>query len=153
MEGTRATRNSQPYGCGMDAIEREVTLPVELEEAWGLLTRPDDLPGWLGAEVELDPTPGEAGRVVDHDGTVRRLVVETVDAGRHIAWRWWSDEDPDEVSHVEISLVPTERGTSVRVVEELVGSAPVARARAGEAWSHRLLHLEALLLVAAAVRG
>ena len=42
----------------------------------------------------------------------------------------------------------------MRVVEELVGATPVAQARrAGEAWSHRLLHLEALLLVAAAVRG
>jgi hypothetical protein len=33
--------------------------------------------------------------------------------------------------------------------------APVATARAAnaDAWSHRLLHLEALLLLAAAVRG
>ena len=135
------------------AIERQVNLPVELEDAWGLLTQPADLAGWLGAEVELDPTPGRGGRVVDHDGTVRRLVVETVEAGRRIAWRWWSEDDADEVSHVEITLVPTDTGTSVQVVEELVGSAPVARAQAGEAWSHRLLHLEALLLVAAAVRG
>ena len=137
----------------MDAVEREVNLPVELEEAWQLLTGPEHLPGWLGAEVQLDPTPGQPGRVVDHDGTVRRLVVETVDAGRRIAWRWWSDVDPGEVSRVEISLVPAEHGTAVRVVEELGRTAPVAQARAGEAWSHRLLHLEALLLVAAAVRG
>jgi uncharacterized protein YndB with AHSA1/START domain len=136
----------------MDAIEREVTLPVELEEAWELLTRPENLPGWLGAEVELDSTPGRPGRVVDHDGTVRRLITDTVDPGRRIAWRWWSDGDPDEVSHVEISLAPAEQGTSVRVVE-LVRAAPMAQARAGDAWSHRLLHLEALLLVAAAVRG
>ena len=30
---------------------------------------PTTRPAWLGAEVELDPTPGAAGRVVDHDGT------------------------------------------------------------------------------------
>jgi uncharacterized protein YndB with AHSA1/START domain len=137
----------------MDAIERQVTLPVELEEAWTLLTGDDDLPGWLGAEVELHPTPGAAGRVVEHDGTVRRLVVDTVDAGRRLGWCWWSDEDPAEVSRVEITLAPADGGTTIRVVEEVVGAAPVARARAGEAWSHRLLHLEALLLVAAAVRG
>ena len=41
----------------------------------------------------------------------------------------------------------------MRVVEGLVGATPVAQAQAGEAWSHRLLHLEALLLIAAAVRG
>jgi uncharacterized protein YndB with AHSA1/START domain len=141
----------------MDAIEREVTLPVEADEAWGLLTRPDDLPGWLGAEVELDLVPGRTGRVIDHDGTERRLVIDTVEAGRRITWRWWDEQEPDEVSHIEISLAPTADGTTVRVVEELVGATPVAharaQARAGEAWSHRLLHLEALLLVAAAVRG
>ena len=137
----------------MDSIERQVTLPVELEEAWALLTRPDALPGWLGAEVELDLVPGQAGSVLEHDGTLRRLVVETVEDHHRIGWRWWSDAAPDQVSQVEIEVLPTEGGTTVRVVEELVGATPVARAQAGEAWSHRLLHLEALLLVAAAVRG
>jgi len=137
----------------MDAIERQVTLPVDVDEAWELLTRPDDLPGWLGAEVELDPAPGRSGRVLDDDGTLRRLVVDTVDDGRRIAWRWWTDEAPHEVTQVEITLLPATGGTTVRVVEQLSCSTPMARARAGEAWSHRLLHLEALLLVAAAVRG
>jgi uncharacterized protein YndB with AHSA1/START domain len=137
----------------MDAIERQVTLPVDLEDAWALLTDPNDLPGWLGAEVALDPTPGEAGLVVDHDGTVRHLVIDTVDPGARIAWRWWTEDEPAAISHVEITLAPTAGGTNVRVVEELVGATRVAQARAGEAWSHRLLHLEALLLVAAAVRG
>ena len=137
----------------MDTLERQVTLPVERQEAWDLLTQPDHLSGWLGADVQLDPAPGEMGRVRDHDGTLRHLVVETVDPGRRIAWRWWSAEEPGEVSQVEISLVPAEAGTTVRVVEELVGATAVAQARTGEAWSHRLLHLEALLLVAAAVRG
>ena len=98
-------------------------------------------------------SPGEAGRVVDHDGTVRHLVIDTVDAGQRIGWRWWTEEDPGAVSHVEITLVPSDGGTSVRVVEELVGATPLAQARAGEAWSHRLLHLEALLRVGAADRG
>jgi uncharacterized protein YndB with AHSA1/START domain len=137
----------------MEAVERHVTLPVELEEAWRLVTCPDELRGWLGAEVALDPVPGSAGRVVDHDGRERRLVVDVVEPGRRIAWRWWSEEAPDQPSQVEISLVPTAEGTTVRVVEGLLGATPVARAQAGEAWSHRLLHLEALLLVAAAVRG
>ena len=135
------------------AIERRLTLPVDLEEAWRLVTRAEDLRGWLGAEVDLDPTPGGRGRVVDHDGTDRCVLVESVDEGRRISWTWWSDDTPGDASRVEISLLPATGGTTVRVVEELVGAAPVARARHGEAWSHRLLHLEALLLVAAAVRA
>lgn len=137
----------------MDPIRRQVTLPVDTDDAWALLTHADELARWLGAEVELEPTPGGGGRVVDHDGTERRLVVETAEAGERIAWRWWSDDAPEDVSRVEIRLTPTTGGTTVQVMEELVGATPVARASAGEAWAHRLLHLEALLLVAAAVRG
>ena len=84
---------------------------------------------------------------------MRRLVVDHVVPGRRLAWHWWDDDAPEQSSRVEITVVPVEQGTAVRVVEELVGATPVAQARAGEAWSHRLLHLEALLLVAAAVRG
>jgi uncharacterized protein YndB with AHSA1/START domain len=138
----------------METVERHVTLPAGLDEAWELLTDPDDLAAWLGREVALDPTPGAAGAVVDHDGTRRHLVVDEVDAGRRLAWRWWTDGDAAS-SRVEITLVPSDGGTEVRVVEQLLPSPTVARAsaKASEAWSHRLLHLEALLLVAAAVRG
>jgi uncharacterized protein YndB with AHSA1/START domain len=134
-------------------IERQVTLPTDLEAAWDLLTRPEELAGWLGAAVELEAAIGAAGLVVDHDGTTRRLVVDEVDEHRRLGWRWWVDDDGSDVSRVEISLAPADGGTCVRVVEEVAAGAPIAQASAGEAWSHRLLHLEALLLVAAAVRG
>jgi uncharacterized protein YndB with AHSA1/START domain len=137
----------------MPSIQREVVLPTDVDGAWRLLTRADDQAAWLGAEVDLDLTPGATGVVVDHDGTTRRLVVEGVDEGRRVAWTWWREDDQQTVSRVEITVVPVEHGTAVRVVEALPATAPTAAARAGEAWSHRLLHLEALLLVAAAVRG
>jgi uncharacterized protein YndB with AHSA1/START domain len=91
--------------------------------------------------------------VVDLDGTVRRLVVEEVTPGHRLVWRWWDESTADPASRVEIALVPAPDGTTVRVREAIAATSPVASARAGEAWSHRLLHLEALLLVAAAVRG
>jgi uncharacterized protein YndB with AHSA1/START domain len=140
----------------MEPIERQVTLPAELNEVWELLTRPDDLRAWLGDDVILDPTPGAAGRVIERDGTERRLVVEEADAGRRLSWRWWTDDEgPDTASRVEITLSPTDDGTLLRIVEQPLpgATAGVAQAHAGEAWSHRLLHLEALLLLAAAVRG
>lgn len=140
----------------MEPIERQVTLPAGLAEVWELLTRPDDLAAWLGDDVVLEPTPGAAGRVVERDGTERRLVVEDAKTEQRLAWRWWTEGDgPDAGSRVEITLSPTDGGTLVRVIERPLPSAvaSVARARVGEAWSHRLLHLEALLLLAAAVRG
>lgn len=140
----------------METVERTVTLPTDLEDAWALVTRPEDLAAWLGDEVQLELTPGATGRVVERDGTDRALVVERVEEGHRLSWRWWPEADgPDgAASRVEITLTPTEAGTVVRVVEAPVGpTAPIARAAAGEAWSHRLLHLEAHLLLAAAIRG
>jgi uncharacterized protein YndB with AHSA1/START domain len=138
----------------MDSIEREITLPVEIEQAWALLTRPDELSTWLGDDVVLDPVPGSRGHVLERDGSRRSLVVEEAIDGQRLSWRWWQGDDAADASRVEITLTPTRGGTTVRVVEHLpTTSTPVARAAAAEAWSHRLLHLEALLLVAAAVRG
>jgi uncharacterized protein YndB with AHSA1/START domain len=137
----------------METVERAVTLPTDLAEAWDLLTDPDDQSGWLGAEVELEPRPGAEGVVVDQDGTRRRLVVDRVSEGEGIAWRWWVDGDGAGASEVEIRLAPTLDGTLVTVTERQLATGPVACAAAGSAWSHRFLHLEALLLVALALRG
>ncbi len=79
------------------AVEREVQLDdVDTELAWELVTRSEDLEAWLGAEVDLDAVPGSTGRVVDRDGTVRHLVVEEVDAGRRMTWRWWTEGASDD---------------------------------------------------------
>jgi uncharacterized protein YndB with AHSA1/START domain len=141
----------------MDAVERHLTLPADLEDTWDLLTRPAELAGWLGAEVDLEPRPGAAGVVVDHDGTRRRLVVDEVDEGHRLSWHWAVEGDGGVVgpaSRVEITLSPAEEGTRLTVVERPLEPATAqASAAASGAWSHRLLHLEALLLVAAAVRG
>jgi hypothetical protein len=85
------------------------------------------------------------------------LIVERVDEGRCLSWRWWvvGDEPAHAGSRVEITLSPTTGGTLVRVVEQALPTATASlnHASTGEAWSHRLLHLESLLLVAAAIRG
>jgi uncharacterized protein YndB with AHSA1/START domain len=143
----------------METVERHLTLPGSPDQVWELLTRPDELGAWLGDDVVLDPTPGSAGRVLERDGTEHHLRVEQAETATRISWRWWRPgEDDAAASRVEITLTPSDEGTVLRVVEQL--PAPVtasARAsaapRASAAWSHRLLHLEALLLVAAAVRG
>ena len=141
----------------MDTVERHLTLPADLEDTWDLLTRPAELADWLGAEVDLEPRPGAAGLVVDHDGTRRRLVVDEVDHRRRLTWHWAVEGDDGIVgpaSRVEITLAPADEGTRLTVVERpLEPTTAQASAAASGAWSHRLLHLEALLLVAAAVRG
>lgn len=149
----------------MEHVERTVTLPTDLADSWELLTDPDELRRWLGDDVVLDPTPGATGRVVERGGSDRRLVVEEVDLHRGLTWRWWPEgDDPASGSRVDVTLAPDAHGgTVVRIVERPLPSAarrsgtPMASAmawahQATEAWSHRLLHLESLLLLAA-VRG
>jgi hypothetical protein len=60
-------------------VEREITVPVDPERAWELVTEPEHLEQWFAERVELDPTPGAPVRVVGDDGGERHGVVEEVD--------------------------------------------------------------------------
>jgi len=143
----------------METVERHVTLPTEPTEAWDLLTDPEELARWLGDEVDLDPTPGAPGRILERDGSDRHLIVEEVIEGHRLAWRWWREgDDPDaSASRVEITLSPAPDGTLVRVVERPLSAPSTWQARTSlgpaAAWAHRLLHLEALVLLAVVAAG
>ena len=81
------SRSATVWLRDMDAIERHVTLPVDLEEAWDLLTRPDDLAGVAGRARSCSTPPREPpGRVVDHDGT-RAAAGGRRRSSRADAWR------------------------------------------------------------------
>ena len=94
MEGRRAERRlATVWLRDMDAVERQVTLPVDLEEAWELSPAPTTWPRWLGAEVVARPharggRPGRRPRRHRAAAGGRRGR-----AGRRLAWRWWSDDD------------------------------------------------------------
>ena len=137
-------------------LQRELELDLDPELVWELITRPDDLAAWLGEEVDLEPVEGSAGRVVEDDGTVRRLVVGEVELGRRLSWDWWADGDADAtVSRVELTLDPTEHGTLLRVREVPhtgaavagAGAAPRASASLGRRWNRLLVDLELLAML------
>ncbi len=75
------------------AVVREVSLDADREEVWSALTEPDRLSAWLGGRVEVEVRPGGRGTVTRDDGASRRLVVEAVDPGRRLAFRWWPFEE------------------------------------------------------------
>ncbi|HEX2588934.1 MAG TPA: SRPBCC family protein [Gaiellales bacterium] len=102
------------------AVEREITVPVEPERAWELVTDPEHLERWFADHVELDPTPGSPVRVVDDDGGERHGVVEEVDAPRRLRFVWYAPPDGPP-STVEIEVAPDAAGSRISVVErELV---------------------------------
>lgn len=96
-------------------IEREITVPVEPERAWELVTEREHLEQWLAPEVEIDVRRGGGVRVVDDEGVERTGTVELVDAPRRLRFTWES-EDAD-LTVVEISVSPIEEGARIGVVE------------------------------------
>src|SRR4051812_16240639 len=88
----------------VDAVTREIVLPAEAGEVWEAITEPDRMCDWFGAEVHLDLWPGGAAEFVEQDGAVRRGVVEEVEPGRKLAYRWWP-EDGEQASRADESLV------------------------------------------------
>src|SRR3712207_2525484 len=107
---------AQPHGCAMlgkevtsmPSVRREVVLPVPRERAWELLTDPGELREWLADDAELDPEPGGEVRADDREG-----VVEDVEPGRRLAFRW---HDGDAPSRVVWTLDDAPGGTRVTVV-------------------------------------
>ena len=98
-----------------EKVEREVLLPVPVEEAWEAVTEPEELEEWLADEVELELEEGGAARFRWDDGTERTGTVELVAEPVRLAFRW---EDAEQgASFVELTLIPVDEGTRVRVVE------------------------------------
>ena len=93
----------------MPSVRREVVLPVPRDRAWELLTDPDEVREWLAEDADLDPKPGGDVRAEDHEG-----VVEAVEPGRRLAFRW---HDGEVASRVEWTLDDAPGGTRVTILE------------------------------------
>ena len=89
----------------MPVVNREIVLPVPRERAWELITEPSELEGWLGEDVEFEPTEDAPLRVDDREG-----VVEEVVEHERIVFRWGD-------SRVEWALEDAISGTRFLVTE------------------------------------
>jgi uncharacterized protein YndB with AHSA1/START domain len=92
-------------------IEREIVLPVPVEEAWDALTDAARLEEWFANDVELDAVPGGRGVFRWDDGEVRHAVVETLEEAERLVLRW----EDDGLVELELDVHPD--GTLVHVRE------------------------------------
>lgn len=133
-------------------VVREIELDAPADEVWQVVSEAAELSTWLGDVVELDVTPGGRGRVVD-GGVARTVVVDDVEPGQRLAFRWWDDRDGEAgASRVVITVVPT-GGPTRLVVRETpfhltarASCAPAARsAAAALRWDVRLVCLAVMV--------
>ena len=89
-----------------ELVERELTVPEELEDVWRSLSEAE----WLGEDATIDMR--EAG---DVRAGGRTGFVEEVEAPHRLAF-WWSAPG-EESTRVELELDETDAGTHIRVTE------------------------------------
>jgi uncharacterized protein YndB with AHSA1/START domain len=122
-----------------DSIVRENVVAAPAERVWEVLTRPEYLPRWFGAEkaeIELRPGGSLVLRWAEHGTGYAR--VERVEEPTLFSFRWALEEDveptPGEETLVEFTLTPEGDGTRLRVVES--GFSALNRPPEKQAW-HR----------------
>ena len=96
----------------MPTVTREITLPVDPEEAWADVSEAERLAEWMDEDVELDLWEGGDVRIGDRAGTVHEI-----EDGRRL--RFTSGD-----SEITFTVEPVTDGSRVRVTE----TGPVALA-------------------------
>jgi uncharacterized protein YndB with AHSA1/START domain len=98
-------------------VTRELVVEAPAEEVWEALTDPDRLEEWFANEVELDAEPGGEGTFRWDNGEVRRAVVEEVETGRRLSFRWRDEVEHGGESRVVFTLTDVPEGTRLVVTE------------------------------------
>ncbi|MBO9534467.1 MAG: SRPBCC domain-containing protein [Solirubrobacteraceae bacterium] len=101
---------------GTDVVRHERELALDADEAWELLGTSEGLERWLGDRVDLDIEPGAEGTITDGDEQLL-TEVESVEPGRRVSLRWWSEERGAAV--VDLTLEPVSDERTRLVVTEI----------------------------------
>ena len=109
-------------------VARDITLPVDPDDAWACLTEPAELEAWFAERAELELREGGMAAFTLPGGERRRGIVEEVVPGERLAFWWWEpapegdDAVPDAPgSRVEFVLDAVPGGTRVTVREAATG--------------------------------
>jgi uncharacterized protein YndB with AHSA1/START domain len=89
----------------MATVTREITLPVDPEEAWADVSESERLAEWMDEDVELELWEGGDVRIGDRTGVVRE-----VEEGRRLRFTSGGSE-------ITFTVEPLEAGSRVRVTE------------------------------------
>jgi uncharacterized protein YndB with AHSA1/START domain len=130
------------------SVQREIAIDASPETVWEFLVDGEKATRWMGLTASLDPRPGGLYLVEVIPGhTARGEFVEIDPPSRLVfTWGWNPSEDggpnavPPGSSTIEIELVPSGRGTTLRFTHRDLPS-PESGASHAHGWDHYLPRL------------
>ncbi|MGO4473382.1 TIGR03086 family metal-binding protein [Arthrobacter sp. M-10] len=120
--------------------DKTVLLPLNVDQAFELITQPARLRRWQTVAARVDLKVGGEYRWTITPGHHAAGTFTEIEPGKSVVftWGWEQPEAPaDNVSTVAITLEPADGGTSVRLVHEGLPT-PEALAGHAEGWNHYL---------------
>ena len=124
---------------------KTVVLPVDLDEAFALITQPERLRRWQTVSARVDLRVGGDYRWTVTPGHSAAGTFREIEPGRRVVFGWGWEGNPDiapDTSVVSIDLEPVADGTKVTLVHDgLTGTALEMHA---EGWNHYLGRLQKL---------
>jgi uncharacterized protein YndB with AHSA1/START domain len=108
-------------------IEREIHIDAAPEVVYEVVSSPEHIREWWGAETSLEPTPGATGELTWEDSTkgermVVAISVVEADPPRRFSFRWLQDRGEVATSGnsllVTFELRPSGTGTVLRLTED-----------------------------------
>ncbi|MEX2394026.1 MAG: SRPBCC domain-containing protein [Actinomycetota bacterium] len=100
----------------MENVTKETFIDAPPDDVWDAITDPDELSEWFGAAVDGEIAEGELVRFAWPDGAGRRAVIERIDEGRQLTFRWLGSDD-DPASRVDITVEPVDEGSVISITE------------------------------------
>jgi uncharacterized protein YndB with AHSA1/START domain len=127
------------------AVERELAIAASPEAVWEFLVDPDKATRWMGQSASFEPRPGGLYRVEVIQGNTAAGEFVELDPPRRLVFTWgWepggSGAVPVGTSTVEIELVPTDEGTTLRFTHRGLPDEAAAQSHA-HGWDHYLERL------------
>jgi uncharacterized protein YndB with AHSA1/START domain len=123
---------------GTSSVEHEVRVEAPPETVFSYFTNPARMVRWMGTEATLDPRPGGVCRLTMAAGAVMSGEFVEVAPYSRVVFTWgWEVERlavPPASTRVEVSLLPDDGATVVRIVHLELPAVAVAFHKAG--WGH-----------------
>ena len=122
---------------------KTVQLPVDVDEAFALITQPERLRRWQTVSAQVDLRVGGDYRWTVTPGHLASGSFREIEPGKRIVLGWGWDGSADlapDSSVITITLEPAAGGTSVTLVHE--GLTPEQEVGHAEGWNHFLGRLE-----------